>query len=196
MRPCLASGATSSRTACTACCSCQREGAPLAWHAEDEAEAYAKSGRWTKFASPILVPRSLFLRVRRSLRRATDGDLCRRRRCWTPPTDCHVRTRTTMSTCSGDGWQVTRIRFRPPAVQPRRSSSCWTIGRGTAEAIRCHVSPGPRSGVSEADCRLCTLRRQVAYACAGKPTCDTRRFRTPIKYGERLSPSRIASFPT
>jgi hypothetical protein len=37
-----------------------REGAPLAWHAEDEAEAYMKSERWTKFASPIVVSRVCF----------------------------------------------------------------------------------------------------------------------------------------
>jgi len=37
-----------------------REGTPLVWHTEDEADAYAKSGRWTRFASPIQLGRTCF----------------------------------------------------------------------------------------------------------------------------------------
>jgi hypothetical protein len=36
------------------------DGAPLAWYAENEAAAYTKAGRWTVFASPVLVPRACF----------------------------------------------------------------------------------------------------------------------------------------
>jgi hypothetical protein len=36
------------------------EGASAAWLSEDEASTYAKSGRWTKFASPILLGQTCF----------------------------------------------------------------------------------------------------------------------------------------
>jgi hypothetical protein len=37
-----------------------QEDTPIAWHTEDEADAFAKSGRWTRFASPIRLARTCF----------------------------------------------------------------------------------------------------------------------------------------